>query len=80
MTNEFLRPDNEAVISYRFKKLRCRVPFTQRELARMIGICCQTISEIETEKVMPHDKTWGLFADLEAKHMQPPLGLPAHWD
>jgi DNA-binding XRE family transcriptional regulator len=74
-----MRPNNNAEISIRFKKLRRRAFLTQRVLAGMIGVCRQTVSEIEHRKVMPHDATWDRFAALEAKHMQPWIVLPAHW-
>jgi ribosome-binding protein aMBF1 (putative translation factor) len=52
----------------------------QSHLAEIIRISRQSISEIENAHVMPHPSTWKRFADLEAKHNQPRVVLPVHWD
>lgn len=74
-----MRPADKAEIARRFKALRREADFTQRRLAGVIGICRQTISEIEHQHVMPHCATWRRFAALEEKHMQPRLTLPVRW-
>jgi DNA-binding XRE family transcriptional regulator len=52
----------------------------QSHLAEIIRISRQSISEIENAHVMPHSSTWNRFCDLEAKHNQPRIVLPVHWD
>jgi len=69
-----------AEIARRFKRLRRRSLLTQRRLARLIGICRQAVSDIERQRVMPHFSTCDRFAALEAKHMQPRIKFPAHWE
>jgi len=74
-----MRPDDKADIVRRFKKLRRRAFLTQRGLAELIGTCRQAVSEIENKRTIPHFTTWDKFAALEARHMQPRLKLPVHW-
>lgn len=74
-----MRPNDKAEIARRFKALRRRARLTQRWLAESIGICRQAVSEIENKRTMPHFGTWDNFVVLEAKHMQPKLKLPVHW-
>jgi DNA-binding XRE family transcriptional regulator len=52
---------------------------TQRVLADLVGVCRQSISEIENARVMPNHSTWKNFCDLETAHNQPEIVLPAHW-
>jgi DNA-binding XRE family transcriptional regulator len=74
-----MRPDDRTEIARRFKRLRRRSLLTQRWLAGLIGICRQAVSEIENKRTLPHYATWERFAALEAKHLQPRLKLPVHW-
>jgi len=73
------RPDDKFAVSERFKSLRRKAHLKQSDLARLIGICRQSISEIERACVMPHPSTWDRFCDFEAKHNQPRIDLPVHW-
>lgn len=74
-----VKPDDKAEIARRFKALRRRARLTQRWLAELIGICRQAVSEIENKRTLPRFSTWDSFAALEAKHMQPRIKLPVHW-
>src|SRR5437660_12614209 len=62
------RPYDNREIARRFKTLRRRSHLLQRQLAELIGLCRQAISDIERRQVMPHPCTWRRFADLEARH------------
>ena len=73
------RPDHKFVVARRFKALRRKATLSQSLLGEIIGICRQSISEIETAKVMPHESTWDRFCDLEGKHKQPRMRLPTVW-
>ena len=66
------RPGDRAEIAARFQNLRCRGPhrLTQARLAGLIGICRQSVSEIENARVMPHASTWIRFLDLERKYRE----------
>jgi DNA-binding XRE family transcriptional regulator len=68
MEPNFRRPDEKAEIVNRFKNLRKNSSMTQLQLAEIIGICRQAVSEIERRHVVPHLSTWNRFADLEARH------------
>jgi len=61
-----MRPD-KAEIAARFKKLRHLALMTQSQLGHVIGIGRQAVWEIEHERTLPHDRTWGRFAALEGK-------------
>jgi len=52
---------------------------TQLLLGRIIGICRQSVWEIEHRRVMPHASTWARFTELEAAHNAPKIVFPAHW-
>jgi DNA-binding XRE family transcriptional regulator len=73
------RPDDKFAVSERFKSLRRKAGLTQSDLGRLIGLCRQSVNEIENRRVMPHYTTWNLFCDFEAKHNQPQIELPVHW-
>jgi len=64
----FRRPDDRSEIANRFKDFRKNSSMTQLQLAEIIGICRQAVSEIEHCHVVPHISTWNRFADLEACH------------
>ncbi len=64
----------------RFRALRRHADLTQFRLAGIIGICRQAVSDIENKRTLPHYETWGRFAVLEAKHMQPQPTMPVHWE
>lgn len=74
------RPWEKSEITERFKALRRKTHFTQSRLGELIGICRQTINEIERGRVMPHEGTWKRFYELESKHCQPPVSPVPHWE
>jgi DNA-binding XRE family transcriptional regulator len=80
MTGQWMRPLDKTEIAGRFTTLRRHTSLTQRELAELIGIGRQAVSEIENKRTLPHCGTWRRFAALEAKHMQPQPTLPVHWN
>jgi DNA-binding XRE family transcriptional regulator len=63
-----MRADYKAEIAKRFKVLRRKARMTQATLGRIIGICRQSVSEIENRRVMPHYTTLSEFSDLEERH------------
>ena len=73
------RPDHKFVVARRFKALRRKATLSQSLLGEIIGICRQSISEIETAKVMPHESTWARFSELEARHKQPKIRMHIDW-
>ena len=73
------RPWERAETAERFRALRRKALLTQKKLGELIRLCRQSVSEIENAHVMPHAETWGRFHDLETKHNQPQIILPAHW-
>jgi DNA-binding XRE family transcriptional regulator len=62
------RPDDRGEIGGRFKKLRRRSHLTQRQLAELICLCRQAVSDIERHQVTPRVSTWNRFAALETRH------------
>jgi hypothetical protein len=48
-------------------------------LGSIMGVCRQSICEIENAHVMPHPSTWERFVDLETKHNQPRCVCPYFW-
>ena len=60
-------PEAKADIAMHFKDLRRKVGLTQLDLGRDIGLCRQSVSEIENCRVWPHYTTLDRFCDLEAK-------------
>lgn len=74
-----MRPDDKGEIAARFKELRNQASMTQLRLSRILGICRQAVSDIENKRTLPHYGTWGRFACLEAKHMQPQPTSPVRW-
>jgi DNA-binding XRE family transcriptional regulator len=73
------RPWEKAETAKRFKALRRKSFMTQRKLGEILGICRQSISEIENAHVMPGPRTWERFVGLELKHNQPQLSFTVHW-
>ena len=73
------RPDQKSTVARRFKALRSKAHVSQSLLAGLIGICRQSVSEIENQRVMPHPSTWARFSELEARHKQPRIPMPKHW-
>lgn len=65
-----VRPSQEAkvAIAERFKAFRYRSGMTQARLGEIVGICRQSINEIENCRVYPHYTTIHRFADLEQRH------------
>lgn len=60
------RPSEKDEIAARFKAFRQKARYTQRSLGRAIGVCRQTICEIEAGLVKPHLRTWEKFCEREA--------------
>jgi len=73
------RPDHKFVVARRFKALRLKASISQSLLGEIIGICRQSVNEIENRRVMPHSSTWRKFWEFESRHNQPPMRLPVHW-
>jgi DNA-binding XRE family transcriptional regulator len=73
------RPWEKSETAERFKALRRKARIKQSHLAEIIGICRQSISEIENARVMPHPSTWNHFCELEARHNQPKIDLSGNW-
>lgn len=74
-----MRPVDKTEIATRFTALRRCADLTQHDLAHLIGICRQAVSDIENKKTLPHYGTWGRFVALEARHMRPQPTMPARW-
>jgi DNA-binding XRE family transcriptional regulator len=72
-------PDPKSDVAIRFKTLRRKACLTQADLGHYIGVCRQTVNEIENCRVMANSMTLDSFCDLEAKHNQPPISSPEHW-
>ena len=62
-----MRPRDKTEIAGRFKKLRDFALMTQLQLGQIIGIGRQAVWEIEHERTLPRDRTWGRFVALEGK-------------
>ena len=60
----------QANIPVRFRALRRKARITQETLGTIIGVCRQTVNEIENRRVVPHYSTVERFCHLEAKHQQ----------
>lgn len=58
---EEAKPQNREAIAGRFMALRRRLGFSQSRLGKMVGICRQSVSEIENEHVLARDSTWHQF-------------------
>jgi DNA-binding XRE family transcriptional regulator len=63
-------PEAKAAIAKRFKGFRRKFGVTQALLGDSIGICRQSINEIENRRVYPHYTTIARFADLEERHRE----------
>jgi len=63
-------PDAKAAIAKRFMALRRKSRMTQEQLGEIIGICRQSVNEIENRRVYPHYTTIDRFAALESRHEQ----------
>ena len=74
------RPWKKREIASRFRALRRKALFTQRRLGEIIGICRQSVNEIERRHVKPHEGTWDEFCELEAKYNRPSVILPTNWE
>jgi DNA-binding XRE family transcriptional regulator len=73
-------PEARADIAARFKALRRKAILSQSNLGDLIGICRQSVSEIENSHVWPHYTTLDRFSDLEVNHEQARLPrFPKHW-
>jgi DNA-binding XRE family transcriptional regulator len=74
------RPCGKPEIAERFKALRRQFGLTQSRLGKLIGICRQSISEIENACVTPHDSTWDRFCEHESRGQEPGIEhLPEHY-
>jgi DNA-binding XRE family transcriptional regulator len=79
MTHE-AKPQDKSAISDRFIALRMRWGLSQSRLGRVVGLCRQTVSEIENRHVTPHDATWDRFCEHEGRTQEPGIGhLPEHY-
>jgi DNA-binding XRE family transcriptional regulator len=65
------KPPNRLAVAERFIALRRTVGLSQSDLGELVGVCRQTVSEIENSRVMPHDSTWQRFAEYESKGDEP---------
>ena len=61
-------PEAKATIAKRFKALRGKSHMTQERLGDVIGICRQSVNEIENRRVYPHYTTIDRFTELEKRH------------
>ena len=68
------RPWEKFEIAERFKALRRKALLSQTRLAGILGICRQSVCEIEKLRVMPHYATWDRFCELERKHREARTG------
>ena len=73
------RPWEKREIAKRFRSLRRKARVSQSLLGELIGICRQSVNEIERRRVMPHQSTWDSFCDLENRHAQPLIRMPSNW-
>jgi DNA-binding XRE family transcriptional regulator len=62
-------PEAKADFAMHFKAIRRRAGLTQTELGHMIGLCRQSVSEIENCHVWPHYTTLECFCELEARYL-----------
>ena len=60
----------QRTIAERFRALRQKARITQKRLGDIIGVCRQSVNEIENNRVMPHCSTVERFKELEARHEQ----------
>jgi len=73
-------PRGKTAIAKRFKALRRRSLLSQSRLGEILGLCRQSVSEIECRRVLLHPSTWRRFQGLEAKHDRAQVvRLPRHW-
>ncbi len=65
-----IRPDQKSSIATRFKALRRKSLLSQSRLAFALGVCRQSVNEIENRRVLARYETWVSFCALEARHNQ----------
>ena len=70
------RTAEKSVIAGRFRRLRRRIPITQSELGRYIGLCRVSISRIECGFAVPRPSTLRRFLAFESRHYQRPVRMP----
>ena len=70
------RPVIRSEIAERFRALRRKEHLSQRTLGERIGICRQSVSEIENALVKPHLRTWRRFCELEERSARPLVFRP----
>lgn len=73
------RPREKYKIARRFRALRRKASLSQLLLGEIIGVCRQSVNEIENRRVMPHPSTWARFSELEARHNRPKIVLSGNW-
>jgi DNA-binding XRE family transcriptional regulator len=73
------RPALRTEIAERFKALRRDAFLTQEAMAAAVGLCQQTISEIENCHVMIWPSTWRKFAVMERLFRQGRIDPYADW-
>jgi len=64
------RPQQKSRIASRFKALRRKSLLSQSRLAFALGVCRQSVNEIENRRVLARYGTWERFCALEARHTQ----------
>lgn len=62
------RSNERLAVAERFRALRRKALLTQARLGLNIGICRQTVSEIESQRVRLHSSTWEDFVRFELKY------------
>jgi DNA-binding XRE family transcriptional regulator len=75
------RPSEKREIAERFKALRRQSGLAQSQLGNLIGICRQSVSEIENEHVLARDSTWHRFCEyVEIRQLSERMaGLPENY-
>ena len=74
------KPQSRSAIADRFIALRERMGLSQSRLARYVGLCRQSVNQIENCRVTPHDSTWDRFHNFERRGQEPGIEhLPKHY-
>jgi len=79
MTKE-AKPQNRSAIAERFFAVRRKERLSQSQLGEYIGLCRQSVNEVEKCRVTPHDSTWNRFCGYEREARQPGIAhLPKNY-
>jgi DNA-binding XRE family transcriptional regulator len=74
------KPRSRSAVADRFVALRREMGLSQSRLGRYIGLCRQSVSEVENCRVTPHDSTWDRFCDYEREGQESGIEhLPKHY-